>query len=127
MPGAGVLLVVAAMAAAGLSAARAETEDQPLVAAAPPARVSPAEIARFADAYGRIQEIRRRHAAEMAGRATAEHGAVRDRANAEMRAALERSGLARDRYNELVAALAADPAFRQRVDGLLARQTEREP
>lgn len=131
MPGAKVLFAVAAMMAAigaGLSPAGAEAEDQPLVAATPPPAVSPAEVARFAEAYGRIQDIRRRHAVDMAGREADERRALRDRANAEMRTALEDSGLARDRYNELVAALAADPAFRQHVDGLIAeRHTEREP
>ncbi len=118
MPAFRTTLTAAAMAAACLPANAQDTDSAPgdgELAAIAPVEIGDAEAEAFARTYQRVAAIRDAYERRMRGLEPPERGALRDRANAEMLAAVERSGLEVGRYNELVVAMAADPAFKRRV------------
>lgn len=107
------LLAIFATCAFIPAAATAEPEVE--VAASPLMTVDEPELRSFAEVWRQVADIRQRYGSRMQGASADEREALRTEANREIRAVVERSALAPQRYNQLAATAAADPALKERL------------
>ncbi len=85
-------------------------------AAAGGAQIDQKKVEQFADAYVEVQTIQQKANAELESAADpAAADQVKTTAQSDMIAAVERSGLQIEEFNQIVASMAADPELRSRV------------
>ena len=96
--------------------ATAGTNDEAQVGAGIGAPVDQAKVEKFADAYVQVQTIQQKANAELQSATDpAAADQVKTSAQTDMIAAVERSGLQIEEFNEIVASMAADTELRSRV------------
>lgn len=124
--------IVAAMGASALigsaAYAQSETDQQATPAqgstqgsmaeqgAAGATQINQAKVEQFADAYVQVQTIQQQANAQLETTTDpAQAEQVKTTAQADMIAAVERSGLQVEEFNQIIASMAADPELRSRV------------
>lgn len=80
------------------------------------AQIDQRKVEQFADAYVQVQTIQQKANAELESATDpAQAEEVKTTAQSDMIAAVERSGLQVEEFNQIVASMAADPELRSRV------------
>jgi hypothetical protein len=134
------LLLAALLAAGSTTAALAQVEEPPTPAQDPadvgppvdeataPAtttNISDKKIEQFADAYTAVQTIQQKAASELqTAKDPQAADKVKSEAESDMIAAVERTGLKVDEFNQIIESMTADANLRQRV---AAKLEERRP